>query len=119
MACSKHSGDVEPTDDIIPVATLDIAQPTAGGTYRNGDTVRFVATAISTENIHGYDVFVRKANDTANIWFEHIHDHNDTLRINAYWINDRTAPQSMEANFTLYLDHDGHLLKKSVPFQVQ
>ncbi|RYY90969.1 MAG: hypothetical protein EOO15_00010 [Chitinophagaceae bacterium] len=119
LACSKHAGDTEPAEDHIPVATLSIAQPTAGATYRNGDTVRFVATAISTENIHGYDVYVRRAGDTANLYFDHIHDHNDTIRINTYWINDRAAPQNLEANFTLYLDHDGHLLKKSVPISVQ
>jgi hypothetical protein len=118
-ACSKHKGDFVPEEDSIPAASLVFSQPDAGASFRNGDTVRIMAQAISSETIHGFDVAIRKAGDTTLIWSTHIHDHNDTLHIAQFWVNDRTSAQSLEAVITLELDHEGHTLTKSAPFRVQ
>lgn len=118
FACTKHSGDVT-DDEQVPTATLSIASPTANASYHNGDTVWLRATALSTATIHGYTVQVRPAGDTTALFTATVHDHNDTLNINQYWVNNRTAPASLEARFLLTLDHDGHTLEKLVPIQVQ
>jgi hypothetical protein len=118
-ACGKHASDIEVPEDVLPTATLELSQPSANGVYRNGDTVRFTGRAISTASIHGYDVYIRKANDTTEIFYNHIHDHNDTINIDTYWINDRATALDLEGTIMLYLDHDGHVLKKTIPFKTQ
>jgi hypothetical protein len=116
-ACSKHQEDVEEPVDKSPVVSLVMSHPTANGSYHNGDTVRFAGLAISTESIHGYDIYIRRAGDSANIFYNHYHDHNDTLHIDAYWVNDRVTPQDLEGTILLYLDHEGHELRKTIPFK--
>ncbi|TCZ66522.1 hypothetical protein [Flaviaesturariibacter aridisoli] len=112
-ACSKHSGDVAPTE--TPSATLTVLAPTTGATYRNGDTVWIKATAIAPANIHGYEVSINPAGDSTKLFSAHVHDHNDTLQINQYWVNDRTGVSNLEARILLTLDHEGHTLERVVP----
>ena len=116
-SCTKHSGDVTATE--TPTATLTVLTPTTGATYRLNDTVWIKATAIAPANIHGYDVSINPAGDTTKLFSAHVHDHNDTLQINQYWVNDRTAPGNLEVRILLTLDHDGHTLERVVPIAVR
>jgi len=115
-SCKKH---VTEDDHHIPVATIEIISPAAGANYHRGDNVMIQARAVSTEQLHGYDIFISKANDTTTYFFEHIHDHNDTVMINAVWLASITAPADLEANITIYLDHELHTAKKKVAFKVE
>ena len=117
-ACSKHAGDVAPAPESAG-AVLTVAYPTVNAVYRNGDTVRVIAQAIAPNTIHGYEVGIYPASDSTQLYYTHVHDHNDTLRIDQYWVNDRTAAQSLEARITLTLDHEGHQLVRRIPFRVQ
>ena len=115
-ACSKHKGDVE---ENIPVATIQFHNPTSNGVYHIGDSIAIEATAISSETIHGYDVSVRKAGDTTRYFFEHVHDHNDTLSISSKWKAELESAATLETEITLVLDHEGHTKTQKVTFQVQ
>ena len=53
------------------------------------------------------------------LFFQHVHDHNDTLYINKKWKNSVLSTAHMEAQVILYLDHDGHTLSKKAFFQIQ
>ena len=115
-ACTKHNGDIA---DHIPVATLTILKPLEGSVFNIGDSISIQAIAISSETIHGYDVMVKKANDTTTYFSTHIHDHNDTLLIDQKWKAAAGKGTSFEAVITLELDHDGHTLTRRVGFSVK
>ena len=115
-SCTKHRDDFE---ERIPVAIINFDSPTASSIYNNGDSVLIKANAVSTETVHGYDVIIKKVNDTTKLFFLHVHDHNDTLLINKKWKNTLTGPANMEAQIILYLDHDGHTGTKKAAFKVQ
>jgi hypothetical protein len=121
FACTKHNGDEELTPEHVPLASILFSSPTAGATFANGDSVTIKATAASTENIHGYDLVIRRADDTTvRYYVNHIHDHNDTLNINEKWkITVPSTPVNLEAEITLVLDHDGHTKKGKAAFRVQ
>lgn len=115
IACSKHKDDIE---DTVPKATIQFFQPTQGAVYSSSDSVSIQATAIAAATIHGYDIIVRKAEDTAKLYFKHVHDHNDTLHINRKW-KPEISNASLQVELVLYLDHDGNTGNKKVNFQVQ
>ena len=77
------------------------------------------AVGISSETVHGYDIIIKKPNDTTKIFFQHVHDHNDTLFINQKWKNTFTVATNLEAQVILYLDHDGHTGTKKAGFRVE
>ena len=68
---------------------------------------------------NGYDIIIRKLNDTTKLYFKNVHDHNDTLSINQKWKNTITTQTNMEAEIVLYLDHDGHTGSKKAFFKIQ
>src|SRR5215212_8371870 len=113
FSCSKHKGDVE---EHIPSATINFTSPVAATPYQFGDSVVIQATAISTEATHGYDLIIRKLNDTTQLYFEHVNDHSDTILVNRKWKNSVMGAANMEAQIILYLDHDGHTGTKKAAF---
>ncbi|GAA4334574.1 hypothetical protein [Flaviaesturariibacter amylovorans] len=117
-ACSKHAGDLEEPHHHATDAVVVFARPTANAVFANGDTVRIEAQAIAPATIHGYELTITKAGDTTTIFQARVHDHNDTLRINQFWVNDRTEAQQLEAKVKLQLDHDGGRLTRSTVFRV-
>ncbi|WP_460569734.1 hypothetical protein [Flaviaesturariibacter terrae] len=118
LACTKHPGESTAPVTASP-ATLHVAAPTANARYAAADTVRIVASAIAPATIHGYELSIHKAGDTTTLYYAHIHDHNDTLAINQYWVNDQPAPANLELRIVLALDHEGHTLAQTVPFSIQ
>ena len=104
--------------EVIPTATITFSSPLAGSVFNNGDSINIKAVAVSTDVLHGYDVAIHKAGDTTSYFFVHIHDHNATLAIDQKWKNTFTTANDMEAEVTLYLDHDGHTKKGKVAFKV-
>ena len=117
ISCTKEHGEV--TEE-IPIASISFTLPSQGAVFANGDVVTIQAKAISTQNIHGYDLAIRKTSDTTNsVFFTHIHDHNDTLLINETWKSLVTHPTDLQAEIVLYLDHQGHTKKGKVFFRVE
>ena len=116
VSCTKHKDDIA---ENIPVGSINFQSPTNSSTYNTGDSIPIKATAISTASIHGYDIIIRKTNDTTKIFFQHVHDHNDTLYINKKWKSSVLSPANMEAQVILYLDHDGNTFSKKAAFKIQ
>lgn len=115
-SCTKHRDDVPQN---IPDYTINFSSPTISSIYQNGDSVTIQAVGISSETVHGYDIIIKKPNDTTKIFFQHVHDHNDTLYINQKWKNTFTVATNLEAQVILYLDHDGHTGTKKAGFRVE
>lgn len=116
ISCTKHKDDIE---EHIPPHTINFSSPAGSIPYQFGDSVSIQAMAISSETIHGYDLVICKSDDTTKIFFQHVHDHNDTLVVNKKWKNSIMGPANMEAQIILYLDHDGHTGSKKATFKVQ
>lgn len=116
ISCVKHNGDIE---EHIPVSTITFGAPTEGAIQSSKDSVRILATAVSSATIHGYDITIKKPNDTTVYWFKTVHDHNDTITIDQKWKGDFAAPTDLEASITLHLDHEGHTNTKAVRFQLR
>lgn len=114
-ACTKHNDDLE---DLSPKATIQFESPTAGAFYNLGDSVLIKGTASYTSTIHGYDLIVRKASDTATLFFVHVHEHKADLQINTKWKAD-VSNANLQAEVVLYLDHDGHTDSRKVGFSVR
>jgi hypothetical protein len=115
-SCTKHKGDIE---DAAPVASLMFLNPSINKTYRSGDSVNINALAISSASIHGYDLIIKKQNDTTTCYFLHVHEHNDTININKSWVNNMSGAHKMDAFIKLYLDHDGHVLTGKASFTIE
>jgi hypothetical protein len=116
LSCSKHNGDIE---ENIPSASIMVANPVANAVYNNNDSVNIQAVAISSAVIHGYDVTIKRPNDTTVLFFNHVHDHNDTLYISQKWKNTTNEVADFEAQVSLDLDHEGHTSTKKVRFKMQ
>ena len=114
ISCSKHADDLE---DTTPKATIHFYSPVEGATFSSGDSINITATAISTATVHGYDLIIRKLNDTTKIYSAHIHDHNDTLQVNTKW-KATVSNAVLEAEIVLALDHSGHTAAKKTSFRV-
>ena len=113
LSCAKHKGDIE---EDIPAASVNFLSPAQNAVYK-GDSVTIQAVGISTEPIHGYDITIKKQNDTSVYFFKYVHEHNDTVYISEKWKSELHT--NLEASITLYLDHEGHTSTKKVGFHVQ
>ena len=114
-SCAKHQGDVE---ENIPAATIHFTSPVQGTVYLAGDSVVIKGIAISTATIHGYDLVIKRANDTASLYRQKIHDHNDTLLIARKWKPQSELSGHLEASVILYLDHEEHTKMQKVGFAI-
>lgn len=117
----KHSPEPVPEDPVhqIPVGNITITSPVANSVYAFGDTIAITGTAVSTAVIHGYELSVKKVNDTSRYYNEFIHEHNDSLTINKQWYNTISTATDLELVVSLILDHEGHTLIKKVNFRIQ
>ena len=118
-ACTQRHSDLLEVHETIPVATISFQAPKADSTYTKGDSINIRATAISTENLHGYDLALYDANTGANLYFIHIHDHNDTIQINEKWKSELSSPPNIVTEVTVYLDHLNHTKKERVGFKLR
>lgn len=105
--CSKHAGDVP---EHIPNASLVLIKPAEGQVFAAGDSIAVVGTAISDQTIHGYEIYLRAAGDTAKLYSVNVHDHNDSLFIDRKFKYVHSYRGAAELHVVLALDHEGHEL---------
>jgi hypothetical protein len=114
-ACEYKKAEL--IEEIVPEPVITISDPAPGGIYAAGDSLVVKATAISAAILHGFDLAFYRAGSTTPLSFTHIHDHNDTIRIDQKWKPEATG--ALEAEISVYIDHDGHSRKARVAFLVQ
>ena len=114
--CVKHSQEEE-----APVLTASIAflKPTSGDIFHKGDSINIQAFVTAAQELHGFDLLIRKAGDASSYFFTHIHDHGDTIRVNQSWLDTLSSPANLEAELTIYLDHELHTQKATIGFKSQ
>ncbi len=102
-------------DEQTPTATLTFSNPTEGAVYHTGDSVLIQAQATAAGEMHGYEVSIRNAGDTSQVYFlQHVHTHGNTIVINQGWKDTLATTTHLEVAVLLTLDHDGHTSYKSV-----
>ncbi len=120
MASCMHSKDQVSEEERIPEATITFLSPSNGAVLSLNDSVSIQAQAISTDPLHGYDLVIRKANDTTTYLFAHFHEHEgDTLDIDKKWKGNLQDATNMEAMITVYLDHELHTKWQKVTFRLE
>jgi hypothetical protein len=72
-------------------------------------------TATATAEMHGCEISIRNAADTAIVYYyEHVHDHNATLAIDKKWKDTLTTAVNLQVAVTAILDHEGHTSTQTV-----
>ncbi len=116
FSCGKHEKEEE--EHILVTASMVITSPLQNSVYYLGDTVRIQGSAVGTGVLHGYDIMIRRVSDGAQQYFQHIHDHNDTLAISDWWKNSFSGVE-LEVEVKVTLDHHGNTQSAKVRFQTQ
>ena len=102
----------------LPSAEITIYAPLANAVIRPGDTIYIDGLATSETGLHGYELAIRKPGE-ANLYFQHFHDHNDSLIIKDKWKNTVTNASDLELMISVILDHDDHRKNMIIPLQVR
>jgi len=118
-ACEKEDDDdpITSTTPIVAPLTVDVQQPTAGATFGLGETVPIEVVIKSTEELHGYEFYLRNTSQNNTVVMEdHVHTHGTTIRIQESWVNNVTDHSDMELEVVAYGDHDGSTHSHKVSF---
>jgi hypothetical protein len=87
-----------------------ILSPTESTSFNKNDTVRISASAINTENLHGYEVTIHSTSDTTAIFRSVVHVHSTNLSIVEKWANSSPAVKSQVVEVKIFTDHNGGFL---------
>lgn len=114
ISCSRHPGDGGEKASV----SIQFLSPGAGAMFQNGDSILVEANIQGTSTLHGYEVWIRKANDTTTYFYQHVHDHSQSIMARHIWKNTINGPANMEVIITVPLDHDGNTATKRAGFVV-
>ncbi len=92
-------------------ATISITSPTPGQVFEKGDTILIKANIEAPQELHGWQVIIRKAADNSVVYENDRHEHGEALFINEKWINNVTQHADMILEVTAALSHSGDDLK--------
>ena len=113
ISCSKDN-----EESFLPTAEIAINAPLPNATIRMGDTIFIKGSAASKTGLHGYEVAIRKPGE-ANLYFQHFHEHADTILFADKWKNIVAPPASLEVFISVVLDHDDRRKNVTIPLQVR
>ena len=102
----------------LPVAETKIYAPLANAVVHPGDTIFIDGVAILETGVHGYELAIRKPGG-ANLYFQHFHQHSDSLIIKDKWKNTLTQPGDLELWISVIVDHEDHRNNMTIPLQVR
>ena len=101
----------------LPSAQITIYAPLANAEIRTGDTIYFDGLATSETGLHGYELAIRKPGEP-NLYFQHFHQHSDSLVIHDKWKNTVTQAGNLELMISVILDHDNRRKNLTIPLQL-
>jgi len=102
----------------LPSAEITIYAPLANAEIRTGDTIYIDGLATSETGLHGYELAIRKPGQP-NLYFQHFHDHTDSLLLKDKWKNIVTQAGDLELMISVILDHEDHRKNVIIPLQVR
>jgi hypothetical protein len=98
-------------------ATITISSPTTNDQFHHNDTVQVVATAMAVEDLHGYEVRIRRMPDSLVVFSTDSHTHGTTVQIRETWVCTISDSTDMEVEIAVVLDHEGNKTRKSQGFR--
>ena len=113
ISCSRDNEEM-----FLPVAETKIYAPQANAIVHPGDTIYIDGIAILETGVHGYELAIRKPGG-ANLYFQHFHQHSDSLVIKDKWKNTLTEPGDLELWISVIVDHEDHRNNMTIPLQVR
>jgi len=113
VSCSRDNEEM-----FLPSAEITIYAPLANAVIRPGDTIYIDGLATSKTGLHGYELAIRKPGE-ANLYFQHFHDHTDSLIIKDKWKNTITTASDLELMISVILDHNDRRKNMTIPLQVR
>lgn len=97
FACEKDKHDHE--------AEITILSPTAGQTFSLNQTVSIQADITSEEELHGWEITLKKKSDNTVLYTTDKHTHGTSLQIREQWVNNVTAHTDVVLEVKVALDH--------------
>jgi hypothetical protein len=113
-SCSRNDQDEEM---VLPEANIEITSPVENSVVRLGDTLFIKGTSTSIQEMHGYEIGIRKPG-ASNLFFQHYHGHGNTITIDESWKNTLNETADMEVLISVILDHEQHKQTKTVRFKI-
>ncbi len=114
MSCKKKEEHTEPH---VNTATITIASPIAGSAYAFGDTVHIRSTVTAQQEMHGYEVYIRKQIDSLVVFSRQLHLDGTSYDIREEFVNNVSVPLDMELEIVVILDHEGNKTSRKVAFR--
>lgn len=114
FSCQKN--DTPPVNQ--ETVAINISSPAPQEIFAVGDTVYMKASVIANAELHGYEL---KITDTVNgfiLFDEAQHAHSDNFTINDTWTSS-TSNINCKMELIVLLDHDGHDIRKTIPFHIK
>ena len=105
-------------EEMFLPSEITIYAPLANAEIRTGDTIYIDGLATSETGLHGYELAIRKPGQP-NLYFQHFHDHTDSLLLKDKWKNIVTQAGDLELMISVILDHDDHRKNLTIPLQVR
>ena len=112
-SCSRDNEEM-----FLPTAEITIYAPLVNAVIHTGDTIYIDGLATSETGLHGYELAIRKPKE-ANLYFQHFHDHTDSLVIKDKWKNIVAQAGELELMISVILDHDDRRKNITIPLQVR
>ena len=112
ISCSRDNEEM-----FLPVAEIKIYAPLVNSVVHPGDTIYIDGVAILQTGVHGYELAIRKPGG-ANLYFQHLHQHSDSLIIKDNWKNTLTEPGDLELWISIIVDDEDHRNNMMIPLHV-
>ncbi len=114
-SCKKKDDNPSPTP--TDNFSISITSPTDMQTFVNGSTVNIKASISNSAGMHGYELtIINKSNNNEEVFKKEVHDHGTSYTIDENWVNNVTKHSDMEAEITVYVDHEGNTKTQHVHF---
>lgn len=113
-SCNKEEPKPEPEQPVT--ATITITSPSANQEFEHDETVNITGKIEHSEELHGYQIIIRKKSDNSVQFQKEEHAHGTTVDFNESWVNDLHEHNEMELEVIAVIDHDGNTVSKKVNF---
>ncbi len=99
-------------------SSLTITSPNSGQTFALGETVDIHATAVHSESMHGWSLYLVNTSPEIpdTVLNLNNHDHTSGFQIEESWVNSVTMHSDMQLTIRVELDHHGNFMKQMVHF---
>jgi len=99
MACKKENHDAK--------VEINILSPTLGQAFEHGQDVPLHVDVSADQELHGWDITLRKKSDNSVIYSKDKHTHGKSMSIREVWVNDVTHHTDVILEVKVDLDHSG------------